>query len=348
MAKKKTRLPSLDWGLRVGINAVYNDNVLRLSGPDRNAFHRGDPAFRSPLETVDDGESELSIAPSVMWRAPSNLMVTANYRFKNVSRVKNDFTNYQTHSLSASVRPRVRGYKWAARLSAFTIPSFYLRVYKDRDYGSYDDARFASWEYSGEFSYRPAEPLLLTALGGWGSNYYGEKFTEFDTESKGFGLDALYATPWKPTVNARYVRRVSVNVGKDQAFQPTPSFDSGQIIEDNEYGDGDNNEDEFRFGLRSPIRVSDNFLVDAAINSKLRRRVYTTSNSLSSDPFHRGRLDKRWEITPSVSWGITSALELDTYFTYEQRSSTSDVPGVALVKDFVRREFGLGLSYKIN
>lgn len=347
-AKKKTRLPALDWGLRVGVNAVYNDNVLRLSGPDQAAFRRGEPTFRSPLESVDDGEGELSIAPTLIWRAPSNLMVSANYRFKNVSRANNDFTNYQTHGLSASIRPRVKGYKWAAKLGAFTIPSFYLRVYRDRDYGTHDDARFTSSEYSGEFSYRPAESLLLTALAGWGSNYYGEKFTEFDTESKEFGLDVLCATPWKPAVSARYVRRLSTNVGKDQAFTPTPSFDSGQIVEDNEYGDGDNNEDEFRFGLRSPIRVTKSLVVDGAINSKLRRRVYTTDNSLVSDPFHRGRLDNRWEITPSLSWGITSSLEMDTYFTYEQRTSTSDVPGVAQVKDFVRREFGVGLSYKIN
>ena len=62
-ARKKTHLPALDWGLRVGVAGNYNDNVLRLSGPDQNAFRRYDPAFRTPLDTVDDGETELSLAP---------------------------------------------------------------------------------------------------------------------------------------------------------------------------------------------------------------------------------------------------------------------------------------------
>lgn len=347
-ARKRTRLPTLDWGLRVGVNTIYNDNVLRLSGPDQNAFRRYDPRFRTPLETVDDGETEFSINPSVQWRAPYTTMIVANYRFKDVRRLKDDFTSYQTHGLTASLRPRVRGYKWQAQIAAFTIPSFYLRVYRDRDYGSYEDARFQNWEYSGEFSLRPVESVWLSLQGGWGSYYYNEKFTEYDTEYTEGGLEARYATPWRPTITARYTRRVSTNIGKDQAFSSVPSFDSEQVLEDNEYGDGDNNEDEFRLALRSPLTFIKGIVLDGSLSSKLRRRVYTTDRSLAADPFHRGRLDNRWDITPSLSWDALPQLAVDAYFTYEQRTSESDVPGVSRVKDFVRREFGLGFAYKIN
>ncbi len=347
-ARKKTHLPAWDWGLRVGVSGIYNDNVIRLSGPDQNAFRRYDPAFRTPLETIDDGETELSLAPSIQWRAPSNLMVNGTYRFKAVQRAKNDFTNYQTHSLTATVRPRERGYWWSAKAAVFTIPSFYLRVYRDRDFGTYDDARFESWEYSGEFALRPLESLWLAAQAGFGSSYYGKKFTEFDSESNEFGLEARYATPWRPTIVARYTRRVSENIGKDQAFQSIPSFDTGNVLEDNEYGDGDNNEDEFRLALRSPLRVSKNFVLDASLNSRLRRKIFTTDRSLDADPFHRGRLDNRWDVSPQLSWSITPSLDLDAQFTYEQRTTESDAAGVARVKDFVRHEYGLGLTYKIN
>ncbi|MBL0060364.1 MAG: hypothetical protein IPP40_02415 [bacterium] len=347
-ARKKTHLPALDWGMRVGVSAIYNDNVLRLSGPDQNAFRSYDPAFHTPLETVDDGETELSLAPSIQWRAPANLMVNGSYRFKAVQRTKNDFTDYQTHSLAATIRPRERGYWWSARASAFTIPSFYLRVYRDRDYSTYDDARFESWEYNGEFALRPIEALWLAAQAGFGSNYYGKKFTEFDSEFTEFGLEARCATPWKPTLVARYTRRTSENIGKDQAFQSVPSYDSGNVFEDNEYGDGDNNEDEFRLAIRSPLRVTKNFVLEASLSSRLRRRVYTTNRSLEADPFHRGRLDNRWDISPLLSWSITSSLDLDAQFTYEQRTSESDAEGVARVKDFIRHEYSLGLTYKIN
>jgi len=347
-ARKRSKLPSVEWGLRVGLNAIYNDNVLRLSGPDQNSFRAYNPSFRTPLETVDDGETEVSLAPSIQWRAPSNMMVSGYYRFKAVQRKENDFTNYQTHSLSATIRPRVRGYKWAAKASVFTIPSFYLRVYRDRDYGTYEDARFANWEYSGEFSVRPAESLWFSLQGGFGTYYYGEKFTEYDSEYTEIGAEARIATPWKPTVTVRYTRRAAINVGKDQAFQSVPSFDSEQVLEDNEYGDSDNNEDEFRMAIRSPLRFSDGLVLDGSLSSRLRRRVYTTDRTVELDPFHRGRLDNRWDVTPALTWSLNSAFDLDGYFTYEQRDSRSDVPGVSRVKSFIRREVGLGLTYRIN
>ncbi len=43
-----------------------------------------------------------------------------------------------------------------------------------------------------------------------------------------------------------------------------------------------------------------------------------------------------------------SIVDLDGQFTYEQRTSESDVAGVSRVKDFVRHEYSLGLTYKIN
>lgn len=347
-ARKTTRLPALEWGMRVGVTGIYNDNVLRLSDPDQNAFRRRDPAFRTELQTIDDGETELTLTPSIQWRAPANMMMNGIYRFKSVQRVKNDFTNYQTHSLTASVRPRTKGYRWTAKVSAFTIPSFYLRVYRDRDFGTYEDARFKNWEYSGEFAVRPAASLWIAAQAGYGSVYYGEKFTEFDTESIEFGPEIRYATPWQPILTLRYARRLNENVGKDQSFSAVPSFESDEVLEDNEYGDGDSHEDEFRAQIRTPLHIGSDVVLDAALSSRFRRRVYTTDRSLEIDPFHRGRLDNRWEITPTLSWAVNSALDLDAIFVYEQRVSRSDIEGVPRVKNFDRREFGLGLTYKIN
>ncbi|MBK8130406.1 MAG: hypothetical protein IPK53_16385 [bacterium] len=340
-------MPALDWGLRVGVAGVYNDNLLRLSGPDQDAFRRYDPGFRTPLETVDDAETEFTLAPSLIWRAPSNLMVNATYRFKAVQRSKNDITNYQTHSLSAAIRPRIKGYRWQVRAGLFTIPSFYLRVYRDRDLGLYDAAKFENWEYTGDVAVRPVESVWLSLLGGFGSNYYNERFTEYDGEYTELGTELRYATPWGPTLSGRYFRRVSENVGKDQSFTTIPADDRG-VVEDNEYGDGDFNEDDFRLTLRSPIRVANKDVLDAALSSRIRRRIYTTDRSIELDPFHRGRLDSRWELTPSITWAPLAALDVDLYFTYEQRTTESDVEAVARVKDFVRHEVGLGLTYKIN
>lgn len=347
-AQAQRRYPKLEWGLRAGISAIYNDNLLRFSKSDQLAFKRFDPSFRTPMETLDDGETEILLAPTLQWRAPAMTMVNVNYRFKATQRVQNDHTNYQTHSFSANVRPRVRGYKWSARASVFTIPSFYLRAYRDRDFGTYDDCRFENWEYSGEFSYKLADPLWMRAQVGYGTIYYGSRFTEYDSEYQDIGLEADYSTPWSPRVTARYTRRISDNVGKSLPLVFT-SEDEGQlIVEDTEYGDGDFSEDEFRLAIRSRVKVYKAESVNTALSSRIRRRVYTTERSLESDPFHRGRLDTRWELTPSIGWSLSQAWDVNLYFTYEERSSQSDYVKLAQVKDFVRREVGIGFMYRIR
>jgi len=345
-ARQRRQLPALEWGLKAGLEGIYNDNILRLSESDINAFHRFDPAFRTPVETTDDAETELTLSPSIDWRAPATTMVALQYRFKAVGRARNDYTNYQTHGVSLNVRPRVRGYKWSVRAGVFTIPSFYLRVYRDRDLGTYDDARFANWEYTGNVSYRPAEPLWLSVIAGVGTYYYNARFTEYDSEYREVGGEAEYTTRWDPRLTLRYVRRISDNLGSTQPGGT--SFGTGGPLEDTEYGDGDFNEDDFRLSVKTPVKGLPLKLLTASLDSRLRRRVYTTDRSLEADPFHRGRLDNRWEITPALSWSATSVFELNAHFTYEQRSVESDYSPVALVKDFVRREVGIGVTYRIN
>ena len=118
--------------------------------------------YPTPLETLDDFENELQLHPDIRWRAPLATMVTADYRLKLVSRAKNSFTNYQTHTFSIGLRPRVAGYRWSARVRVLGIPSMYLRTYKDRDYNEYHAARFRNWDYEASVSL----PLLAAAVAG--------------------------------------------------------------------------------------------------------------------------------------------------------------------------------------
>lgn len=347
-ARRQSRLPTFEWGLKVGIAGIYNDNVLRLSETDQDAFRRSSSTFRTPLETIDDGETEFSIAPAIQWRAPANLMAIGAYRFKTVQRLNNEFSSYQTHSFSATLRPRTKGYRWSAKLSVFAIPDFYLRVYRDRDFGTYHDTRFKNFEYSGEFSIRPLPQVWLAGQSGFGSIYYDKRFTEFDSEFYEIGGEVRYSAPWASTVSLRYTRRNSDNIGKSQQFLYYPSFESDVVLEDNEYGDADNTEDELRLVLRSPLRLAQELSLDASITTRIRRRVYSTMNSLESDPFHRGRLDNRWEVTPSLSFPVNSAIDIEVFYTHEERKSESDVEGVPRVKDFDRNEIGIGATYSLR
>ncbi|RQV98283.1 hypothetical protein EH220_03610 [bacterium] len=347
-AARKRDYPATEWGLRIAVGAIYNDNLLRFSDADLERFFEFDDRFATPIETVDDFETEYSIRPSFRWRAPLNLMVDGYYNLKAVLRSSNSFTDYQTHTLSASVRPRVRGYRWSFQYRAFRIPSYYLRVYRDRDYNEQHAARFMNWDHSAQFDYRVRSDAWLTFGVGYGTYYYNEKFTEYDSEYLEASVGARINLPADVSLSAGYTRRGSDNVGKDQGFTPQFSPESSPFEEDSEYGDADFNEDEFRLRARRRLDFVKLTDVDASLSYRLRRRVYTTDRSLLDDPFHRGRLDNRFEISPSIDIELSRRFDIGIYYLHEERDTESDSEAVIRAKNFVRREYGMTLSCTVR
>lgn len=347
-AQRRRSLPTWEWHLNASVAAVYNDNLLRLSERDQNAFLRDPESFAIPMESVDDLSSDLTLTPSLIWRAPQMLMVTGDYQFKAAMRAQNDFTDYQTHTLGVSVRPRVRGYRWSARFRAFYIPSFYLRVYRDRDFKEYHSTRFRNLDYAGSFRYRVLDPLWLGTRVSWGSYYYNAKFTEYDSEYWDVTGTFAYSLPRNLDISGEYTRRFSENVGRTASGSNTSISIEEEPIEDSEYGNSDFNEDEFRISVAAVVPWITFRRTSADISYRLRRRVYTTNSPLELDPFHRGRLDRRGVITSSIQMTMTKKLDLSGYFSYEERRTESPWSSVPSVKDFIRREIGVVCSYSIR
>jgi hypothetical protein len=327
---------------------TYDDNVLGFSERDQNRFLQDPGSFPTPLESVDDLETSLAVKPSLQWRAPLTLMVSGDYRFKAVHRARNTFTDYQTHSFALSVRPRVVGYPWSAYIRVFGVPSYYLRVYRDRDYNQHFATRYANWDYSASFRYRAFSPLWLEAGASYGTYYYNSKFTEYDSEYRDFSLGGSYELPWEMRVRGGYTRRLSDNVGKTQqgALSTIPSPEG--TAEDTEYGDSDYNEDDVSVSLSAALPWIRFVPTEAAMDYRHRRRVYTTNRPLADDPFHRGRLDHRGRWEWSVRISPSRITDVETYFAYEFRNTDSKEPAVPLAKDFIRREIGVVFTYKIR
>jgi hypothetical protein len=345
---KRKHLPDFEWGLDVSGAAIYNSNLIGISAHDRNTFLSDPVLFPTPLESVDDLENEFQIHPNVRWRAPLNLMIGADYRFKYVHRDRNTFSDYQSHSFSLSARPRVAGYRWSTRLRMFGIPSYYVRVYKDRDYNEWDAARYANFDYSLSGRYRWWRSLWSEAGLGYGTYYYNRKFTEYDSEYRYVSLGSGYEFAPDLSLNTGYTRRISDNVGKSQPGVSRIPPDNPDQIVDTEYGDSDFNEDDWSAqAIYRPVRWT-SLPVEASASYRLRRRVYTTDRPLDLDPFHRGRLDKRGTFTLGLNVKAVSRLEVEPYFTYDERWADSMAPQVPLVKNYVRREYGLTLTYTIK
>lgn len=342
--QKKKRSPSFEFGLTGSLSANYNDNLIGISERDENAFLRKSPQFPTPLSTVDDLESELSVRPSLRWRAPAKLWVTGDYRFKAVHRLENSFTDYQTHSLGLLMRPRASDSRWQARARLLVIPSFYLRVYNDKDYSEFHSARFANWYHSGAFRYKLSRPLWIEAEAGFGSFYYNRKFTEFDSEYFDVGGTAGYRIKvW--SFSAGYTRRISDNIGKEQLGGVPQARDP---FLDSEYGDADFSEDEWNVGVGGDLSFITWRTINLDATYKWRRRAYLTNNDLELDPFHRGRLDRRGQFTVTLNTKLDGRLSVDLFSGYDQRHSESPTPSVPAVKNFVRHEYGVRLNVKVK
>jgi hypothetical protein len=226
--------------------------------------------------------------------------------------------------------------------------SFYLRVYRDRDYNEQHAARFANWDHQAQLDLRLRSDWWLEINGGLGTYYYNEKFTEYDSEYFEGGLGSRISLPGAVALNGSYIRRVSENVGKDQAVGSSIGVVVDPLVEDSEYGDGSFNEDDFTLRLRRPLSFIRFAVVDGSISYRHRRRVYTTDRSLDIDPFHRGRLDNRFEISPSIGIALNSVVDFGIYFVHEERDTKSDNPAVIRAKEFVHREFGLTFAYTLH
>jgi hypothetical protein len=345
---RRKALPKIEWGLDVSAAAIYNSNIVGLSGNDRRSFLKFPAGFPTPLESVDDMENELQFHPTFRWRAPLNLMLGADYRLKLVHRLRNDFTDYQSHTVALSARPRVAGYRWSARLRIAGIPSYYLRVYKDRDYGRWEPAKYANWDYSASGRLRWWQSLWSEAGLGFSTYYYNNKFTEYDSENRyatlGSGYD--FATGW--SISGSFTRRIADNVGKDQpgVFNTPPADPS--LIGDSEYGDSGFKENDWTGQVASHLDWVLPVRSEASLTYHWRRRVYTATRPLDLDPFHRGRVDRRGQFTAAVRVTIVPALTAEPYLTYDERRTDSPDLRVPAIKSFVRREFGLTVTYSLQ
>jgi hypothetical protein len=336
-----------DWSLSVQLGGRYVDNAIRLSEADMDRFQNGAEAFETPLQTYDDWKSELILRPRVRLRLPRQHCLIALYSFKATEYTRNRFLNYYTHTLNLYLRPVSSRYRWLVNFRVFTIPSYFLRYHYDRDTRAYHAARFQNWQYRVAPRFRLWRSLLIELHGEFETTYYNAKFTEYDSEMISLGLGAEYRRFHQFTLAVDYRRNRSDNVGRRQigSLEWSPEDPLG---EDTEYGDATFDEDEFSAELSRPVDLWAAIPMRFSVQGRLRWRVYTTDNSLDEDPFHRGRLDKRWEISPSVTASLTRGVDLTLGYSHEERRTESDIERVEEIKNFRVREVYIALEHEFR
>lgn len=346
-ARVRGRLPlGMDGSLLVQLGGSYVDNVVRLSEADIDRFQHNVSPFQTPLETYDDWKSELVLRPRLKLRLPQRHSLVAIYSFKAAEYWRNDFLDYQTHTLNLYLRPVSSRNRWLLNLRVFSIPSYYLRSHYDRDTGAFHAARFQNWQYRVAPRFRFWRPLWIELRGEFETTYYNAKFTEYDSEMNNLGMGAEYRG-WRPVTFAlHYYRNRSINVGHRQTgglglgLLDLPGIEA-------EYGDASFDEDEFVARVSARVATLAHIAIRGALSCRFRRRVYTTGNSLEEDPFHRGRLDTRVKVSPSLTAVLTTKASLTVGYSHEVRQTVSDIPRVEQIKGFRVRQIHLTLQYKL-
>lgn len=344
---KQKRSFSPDWSLSVQLGGRYVNNVIRLSEADIDRFQHNAQPFETPIETYDDWKNELILRPKLRLRLPKRHRLISVYSFKAAQYASNNFLDYQTHTLNLYLRPISSRHRWLINLRAFTIPSYYLRNHYDRDTGVYHAARFQSWQYRAAPRFRFWKPLWIELRYGFETTYYNSKFTEYDGEMNSVGIGTEYRGLRPLTFTFRYQRNASDNIGHEQADEYASS-PSEFLEKDAEYGDASFDEDEFYAKVSGRITSFASVPITGSLSGRLRRRVYTTDNSLDVDPFHRGRLDTRWKISPSVTATFNKKIALIISFSHEERKTLSDIARVEEIKNFRVREMSLMFEYRFN
>jgi hypothetical protein len=339
-AREERRILGVNWSLSTEFWSSYVDNAIRLSDADINRFQDGTQSFESPLQTYDDWKNELVIQPRLRFRLPQRQRLDIAYSFKAALFLRNDFLNYQTHTLNLYLRPMSSRYLWLLNFRIFTIPSYYLRQHYDRDTQAFHAARFQSWQYRFAPRFRFWKPLWIELRGEIETTYYNSKFTEYDSEMNSLGVRAEYRNPLPMSLALSYLRNRSENIGYEQTGASGWGLVDLPGIE-TEYGDASFDEDEFQAEVSGRIAVIASVPLNGSVDWQLRRRIYTTERSLDEDPFHRGRLDLRWKLAPSLTTALTPRVDLTLGFSYEERTTTSDISRVEEIKSFkVRQVFG--------
>lgn len=326
----------------VGIEFIYDNNILALSPDYRDDFVYGRQPDRFRIATYDD----LIIAPS--------LDISANRRFFDWGNTRLRFRvkhwRYTHNPLKTNtdydwyVRQFFRGGK-SLELNYHFSPEQYVRQLGDREpfsdttlsveqhaFGFTRNYGTVQWRHSVNrtFSYS----LIIN----YKRRFYNQRFIENDIE----------AWEFRGQVGCRLHRRLRLTF--DYSFEPAKgrAVDTvGQTHETSTASDPTHVRDLYRLGFFWTTRwarpVFDSF--DGSL--LVMDYHFTSTKSLFDDPYHVGRRDVLTRATVRFRRRITPTTRIYAGFRYSERVVDSPWPGdITLDKDYTQQRYSVGIDYQ--
>ena len=335
---------SAEWfkmtALQLELTSNYDDNILRYSDRDIDRFLNRDEYYPSKITTYDDWKNEFRVKAYFETASLFNYPFKIKYFGKFAHYYRNPFRNYTNHTflLNQNFSKRLE-----VHFKYYYMPDYYLREYRDRDLNEYQSCSFDNTQFRLGISYRLAKMTELTLQAQYEQIYYNEHFTEYDSDLYLYEaiLNHNFSWDWRCQFSFGYC--ISDNIGYTPS---TISAEPSPFEEDTEYGESSYEEEEYQIEIRRRQRKlwgSDTWFT---LQYKLRHRIYTTGNSLQSDPYHSARLDDRHRIIFEINRDITPHLEITIGYTYQWRTTESDYQPVIDAKEFQQHIYSVTFNYR--
>ncbi len=325
--------------LRLQFTANYDDNILRYSDRDLDRFEQSSEYYPSMLSSYDDWKNEFRL--KTYFRGPRlfGSRMRLYYFAKFAAYYRNPFKNYHNHTLYINQK---LGKKLEAHFKYFYMPKFYLREYRDRDLDRYESCDFENHQVRPAITYTILKKTDVTIRIEYEQIYYNKYFTEYDSESWLYEGLLTQKMGRNLTLGLSYGFKVSDNAGYTSLLSTPGSAPE----EDSEYGESSYEADIYQFDARYRLRKLWGEDSDISLQYKLRRRCYSTDNTVEDDPFHAGRVDFRHRITASITRDILPLLEMELGYIHEWRDTDSPAPLVKEIKNFRQNVLAFSLTYK--
>jgi hypothetical protein len=325
--------------LKVVWSTTYDDNILKYSHRDVSLFENHEDAFPSEIKTIDDWVNTFGINAYGDLSLGHRFTLRPRYFGKVNLYAVNSLKNYSSHLFSLRL-----GYRKSLYLTAeyFYMPGYYLRMYKDRDWGNYYDCDLNLYRPSISLQYQRSRYSVEVDYGRE-MTYYNQYFTEFDSEADQYGIKGTYSFDNGASIGLGYQYKLSDNIGS----KPPASVQTSNPTESNSASDLSFQENRYSVQMSYPLPIDSEWNWHADLNFQHRQRYYQTNYNTQQDPVHAGREDRRDFITTDIAFSPTVQLDLKFSFTFDIRMTDSPQQTVPAAKDFDHHTLDLTLTYRL-
>ena len=331
------------WSFRggVGLDIIYNDNILTNSPEDLEAFIEG----TSPWKFLQESNDDLVLGLSLDLQARRDFFSWGQTRF--TFKVKR--WEYTHNPIKTNTDFHFYGRQYFGRNQSLEgyfhfAPEQYIGQLSDRSPLDDPDAdivwtdfRFQRNTWNLTWRQKITSKLAGKIIYEENYRYYNQPFIENDISAKELRLNASYRINRTYTVDLDYSFEDGNGRGLDEV---------GEDILTSDNSDPSYERDLYRIGLSINPRSLRKYFDGIDLSFLFMDYYYTTTKSLAQDPYHAGRRDTYYKGTIEVGRDLTKNLSASAAVRYTERVVYSPWEGdITTDKDFTQWLYWISLNY---